>query len=116
MASKKRKKSNSAKTNRTSNAKKPRPEQIVNDTPPNTEFIVRGVVRDSNNVAVAGILVRTYDQDLRNWRLGETPTDREGNYKIAYSRDMLSRPEKISADLFVVTVDPTGQESPPRSE
>ena len=77
-------------------------------------FVVYGRVRRSDGEPVAGVLVRAFDRDLRTEQpLGEPPpglptdslpgsfTDKDGNYKIIYTRDQFRRAEKHRADLLL---------------
>jgi hypothetical protein len=68
----------------------------------NDSFIVQGTVRQENQKPLPGAIVRAFDKDLRQEQLlGETSTNREGFYKIPYSRDQFRRAEKRNADLIV---------------
>jgi hypothetical protein len=74
------------------------------DTTPFTgeTFIVRGTVKRPDGAPVAGAIVKAYDKDLRKEQLlGESKTDRTGQYEIRYSPARFSRAEKKSADLIV---------------
>ena len=113
MADKPKRGSRSTRTASKSTAKKSNNKPSKDKArPADTNFVVKGVVRDRNNAPVPGVTVRAYDQDLRDHLIGETRSDEQG-YSISYSRNDLSRPEKFNADLFVVTVDREGKESPP---
>jgi hypothetical protein len=67
-----------------------------------SRFVVRGrvVARDGRPLPAATI--RVFDADFR-WEeiLGETETDAEGRYEVAYTADQFRRGEKQSADLIV---------------
>lgn len=66
------------------------------------EFMVQGKIRDIDGNPLVGVNVRASDKDLRSEELlGETNTDEEGHYEIAYTAEQFSRAEKDSADLIV---------------
>ena len=72
-------------------------------------FRVRGAVSHADGKPIGGIVVKAYDKDLRSEQLlGETKTDRDGRYEIAYSRDRFKQVEKGSADLIVRAYGPNG--------
>ena len=65
-------------------------------------YIVQGRVEDGNDRALAGLLVKAYDRDLRSESvLGESLTDRKGAYKITYTPESFLAKEKKIADLFL---------------
>ena len=65
-------------------------------------YIVQGRVEDGNDRALAGLLVKAYDRDLRSESvLGESLTDRKGAYKITYTPESFLAKEKKTADLFL---------------
>lgn len=64
--------------------------------------IVQGTVKNGNEGALAGLLVKAYDRDLRSESvLGESLTDKKGAYKINYSPESFLSKEKKTADLFL---------------
>jgi peptidoglycan hydrolase-like protein with peptidoglycan-binding domain len=70
-------------------------------------FVVRGILRLSDNTPVPGVKIRAFDRDLRSRELlGETNTNVDGYYEIFYTRDQFSRAEKQTADLIVAAVEP----------
>ncbi len=70
-------------------------------------FVVRGILRLSDNTPVPGVKIRAFDRDLRSRELlGETDTNVDGYYEIFYTRDQFSRAEKQTADLIVAAVEP----------
>ncbi len=73
-------------------------------TPP---FIVKGQVRQADGDPADGVLVSAFDIDLRNEQsLGQTQTDRQGAYQIAYTADQFRKSEKGKADLVVKVLTP----------
>jgi peptidoglycan hydrolase-like protein with peptidoglycan-binding domain len=69
------------------------------NTPP---LIVKGQVRRADGDPADGVLVSAFDVDLRNEQiLGQTQTDRQGVYQIAYTTDQFHKREKGKADLVV---------------
>ena len=75
------------------------------DSPEPAGFVVRGMVRGSDENPLAGLIVRARDRDLpslqRNEPLGEAITDQDGFYRIEYAAGQFSRAEKATADLQV---------------
>jgi hypothetical protein len=72
-----------------------------------SQFVVKGTIRQANGDLYSGAIVRAFDRDLRNEQLlGETTTDRNGYYEIAYNANQFQRAEKVSADLIVRIFNP----------
>src|SRR5438132_10767679 len=72
-------------------------------------YVVRGNVTDGNKRALAGLLVKAYDRDLRSLSvLGECRTDTKGSYRINYTPEAFVSDEKKSADLSVRVFTPGG--------
>jgi Tc toxin complex TcA C-terminal TcB-binding domain/Neuraminidase-like domain/Salmonella virulence plasmid 28.1kDa A protein len=70
-------------------------------------FVVRGILRLSDNTPVPGVEIRAFDRDLRSRELlGKTTTNSDGYYEITYTRDQFNRAEKQTADLIVAAVEP----------
>jgi Tc toxin complex TcA C-terminal TcB-binding domain/Neuraminidase-like domain len=66
-------------------------------------FLVEGIVRGSDGVAVQGLSIQVFDQDLRSREvLGSATTDPTGRYAVSYRADQFKRAEKGFADLVVV--------------
>ncbi|MDZ8263102.1 neuraminidase-like domain-containing protein [Nostoc sp. ChiQUE01b] len=65
-------------------------------------LIVKGHVFQADGDPANGVLVSAFDIDLRNEQiLGQTQTDRQGVYQIAYTADQFRKREKEKADLVV---------------
>lgn len=65
-------------------------------------YVVQGTVKDANGRALAGLLVKAYDRDLRSESvLGEALTDAKGAYRINYTPAAFTSHEKKTADLFL---------------
>jgi hypothetical protein len=72
----------------------------VESQPPS--FHVLGLIRHPNDTPGVGLTVRAFDRDLRSEELlGEASTDKQGYYRISYTRDQFARAEKDAADLFL---------------
>jgi hypothetical protein len=68
------------------------------------------VTQIASGRAVAGVLVRAFDRDLRaEPLLGEAHTGADGRYSLVYYGAALSRPGKAAANLFVRVFDSSGQ-------
>ena len=64
------------------------------------EGLILGRVTDSINRPLANLSVQAYDRDMRSEELlGESVTDKNGNYRITWSPDRLIGREKKTADL-----------------
>jgi hypothetical protein len=78
---------------------------------PESRLLVRGQVTDAQGGPLADLIVRAFDRDMRSEELlGETQTDIQGRYVIAYSADQFARAEKRSADLRVSLCNAAGLE------
>ncbi len=78
---------------------------------PEQPFIVQGTISLADSTALAGVLVRAFDRDMRSEEfLGEQAADRDGFYMIFYYASQFKRAEKGSADLLVRVYDGNGQE------
>ncbi|HUG67047.1 MAG TPA: neuraminidase-like domain-containing protein [Pirellulaceae bacterium] len=67
--------------------------------PPRRAF---GVVRDAEDQALLGVMVRAYDRDLRSEQpLGKSSTDKQGAYEVRYFARQFRKREKDAADLVV---------------
>ncbi|HEX8919996.1 MAG TPA: hypothetical protein VF766_00875, partial [Pyrinomonadaceae bacterium] len=65
-------------------------------------FVVKGQISQANGIALAGLLVQAFDEDMRHEELlSETRTDKNGRYEIRYSTEQFRRAEKQRADLTV---------------
>ncbi|SFN35978.1 virulence plasmid A protein [Nitrosospira briensis] len=72
---------------------------------------VGGTVRFFDGFPAADIIVVAVDRDLRNEEfLGQSKTDRQGNYQIQYSESQFRTAEKRNADLVVKALAPSGAE------
>jgi len=72
-------------------------------------YIVQGTVKDGNARALAGLLVKAYDRDLRSESvLGESLTDAKGSYQIKYTPESFLSKEKKTVDLFLRVFAPGG--------
>ncbi|MGY0562570.1 MAG: Tc toxin subunit A-related protein [Paraglaciecola chathamensis] len=68
-------------------------------------FVVMGVLVDSNSQPLPNLTVRARDRGVgRSVELNKVVTDKQGRYVITYQRNKLSRVDKANADL-VLTVD-----------
>jgi hypothetical protein len=72
-------------------------------------WVVRGRVSDSNNRGLPGLTVSLYDKDFFfDDRLGQTETDQNGNYSLAYRtgdfRDLIER----KPDIYLKVMDQKG--------
>jgi hypothetical protein len=75
---------------------------------PEDPFIVQGTVSLADGSALADVLVRAFDRDMRSEELlGEQTTNAPGFYRISYSTEQFRRAEKGSADLVVRVYDQT---------
>ncbi|HEU4854668.1 MAG TPA: neuraminidase-like domain-containing protein [Nitrosospira sp.] len=73
------------------------------------EFSVKGTVRFFDDFPAADIIVVAFDRDLRNEEvLGQSRTDRQGNYQIQYSESRFRTTEKRNADLVVKALSASG--------
>jgi hypothetical protein len=71
--------------------------------PADIKCTVLGTIRDSAKAAVADLIVRAYDQDLRNRQLlGESKSGANGAYEINYTLSQANQAESLSADLVIV--------------
>jgi Neuraminidase-like domain/Putative peptidoglycan binding domain len=69
-------------------------------------FVVRGILRLSDNTPVPGVEIQVFDRDLRSRELlAQTTTNSDGYYEITYTREQFSRAEKQTADLIVAAVE-----------
>jgi hypothetical protein len=72
-------------------------------------FIVQGQVHRMDGSPVVDMVVRAFDNDLRDAELlGETTTDSGGRYHLAYTAKQFLRDEKKSADLVMRVFTPLG--------
>lgn len=73
-------------------------------------FSVSGTVRQSEGRPLTDVMARAFDQGLRERRsiLGESKTDRNGRYTIAYQPKQLLNPDRGSANLLVELVSRDG--------
>lgn len=87
------------------------------DIPAAALRIIHGTIRHAHGFSLAGVTVCAYDRDLRSEvLLGQTETDEDGNYQIAYDAGLL-RPGKSSADLVLRVFEPdTGIEAGKKAE
>ncbi|MDX2249413.1 MAG: neuraminidase-like domain-containing protein [Bacteroidia bacterium] len=61
---------------------------------------VYGMVRNEQGEALAGLTVQVFDRDMRSEQLlGQTTSDRSGEYEVRYTPTQFRRFEKSSADL-----------------
>lgn len=75
---------------------------MANQTEKNRENVVRGRVTDKLGRPLANLLVQAYERDMRDEQLlGESVTDRDGKYSIAWSHDQLRKREKKSGDISI---------------
>ncbi len=66
------------------------------------ENVVSGLVRNADGTPVAGVMVRTFDKNLRSETpLGQANSDAQGHYLIRYLPSEISRPGKTRPDLVV---------------
>lgn len=66
------------------------------------ENLVLGGIVDRLNRPLANLIVQAYDRDMRSEELlGESITDREGKYEIAWSHSQLSGRGKKEADIVM---------------
>ncbi|SFU39127.1 neuraminidase-like domain-containing protein [Nitrosospira multiformis] len=73
------------------------------------EFSVKGTVRYFDGFPAPDIIVVAFDRDLRNEEvLGQSRTDRQGNYQIQYSENQFCKAEKRNADLVVKALSASG--------
>jgi Tc toxin complex TcA C-terminal TcB-binding domain/Neuraminidase-like domain/Salmonella virulence plasmid 28.1kDa A protein len=78
---------------------------------PEPQFVVKGHIYQADGLALAGIIVRAFDRDLRSEQLlGQQTTNSTGYYEISYTRAQFRRAEKANADLVLRLVSPTNQE------
>lgn len=64
--------------------------------------LVLGRVTDRRNRPLASLIVQTFDRDMRSEELlGESITDRDGKYEIAWSHSQLSGRGKKEADIVI---------------
>ncbi len=72
------------------------------------QFAVNGEVTEHGE-PLPNVIVKAYDKDLRTEeKLGESKSDSNGNYVIAYSSDQFRKAEKETADLIVRAFDESG--------
>src|SRR5690606_9489276 len=65
-------------------------------------YTVKGTVRFFDGFPAGGIIVSAFDRDLRSEQvLGQSQTNRQGNYQIQYSESQFGRAEQRNADLVV---------------
>jgi hypothetical protein len=77
---------------------------------PQPDLVVRGTIQHANNRPFVGAIVRAFDQEFRSETLlGETITDSQGNYTIAYTNAQFQRPNKQNADLIVRVLSSAGE-------
>src|SRR4030042_4798976 len=64
--------------------------------------LVLGLVADKLNRPLANLVVRAFDRDMRSEELlGESITNRDGKYEIAWSHSQLSGRGKKKADIVI---------------
>lgn len=74
----------------------------ANPTTEPERLVIKGHVRTADKSPLVNGVVRAFDRDLgREQFLGETTTDTEGRYEIAYTCTQSRRVEKRRADLVV---------------
>lgn len=67
-----------------------------------TLYTVKGTLRFFDGFPAGGIIVSAFDRDLRSEQvLGQSQTNRQGNYQIQYSESQFGRAEQRNADLVV---------------
>lgn len=72
--------------------------------------VVHGTVVDETGRPLPGLQVRAFDRDLRDEEpLGQSSTDAQGRYQIAYTAAQFRRAEKASADLRVRVLSTDGK-------
>jgi len=86
------------------------PEPQTEELPPRDFWVVRGRVTDKEGKGLGGLFVSVYDEDLFfDERLGQTETNADGSYRIAYRtadfRDLFER----KPDLYVKVIDRKGR-------
>lgn len=70
---------------------------------------VKGKIEDAQKTPLPNLIVRAYDIDLRRRELlGETTTDRKGEYAISYTTAQFVRAEKDRADMLLEVLDTHG--------
>lgn len=69
---------------------------------PRKHFVVRGRITDAHGTGRTGVWVKAFDQGIdRQALLGVAKTVDGGAYRIAYTSDDLSAPDKERADLII---------------
>ena len=67
------------------------------------------LIRHQDGTALAGLIVRAFDKDLRSEELlGAATSNADGHYQVIYTPDKFARSEKKIADLIVRAFSPEG--------
>src|SRR4030043_638668 len=75
---------------------------MVNQVENQKPNLVFGRVTDKLNRPLANLVVRAFDRDMRSEELlGESITNRDGKYEIAWSHSQLSGRGKKEADIVI---------------
>lgn len=66
-------------------------------------------IQKANVIPLSGALIRVFDRDLRHEQfIGETFSNRQGQYTLSYTQVQFRRAEKENADLIVRVLGPDG--------